>query len=174
MTKDTEQQLNDLVKTLTRSLAKVSREKREIREELDNLNKTLEDGRETWSRHQPWNENGLPVPRLELHWKKDGEYDSRCWYLLVYKHLLHTEEKPDIVAVPLGLTRSGGGSRNQQGFMFGEYVDTPFRDGAHAAHDSTQLKIPLYVTNEDGAVDFIDVSDGYQNRRSTIVRRPGK
>jgi hypothetical protein len=58
--------------------------------------------------------HGLPVPRLQMsmHEGHFGHYEFECRYDLVYEHLLG-----EIVLVPLGSTRIGGGGKLQ-----GDYI----------------------------------------------------
>ena len=114
--------------------------------ELDEVNetiRTLEDGIESlkdgWQRHQQSEDDGkLPVPRLELVYiQVDRWFDFKVVYRLVTKHLLG-----HLVLIPLGQTRCQGGS--------GQVPDSlPFRDGAHALHDSGLLGLPAYKIMPD-------------------------
>jgi hypothetical protein len=86
----------------------------------------------------------LPLPRLEFVWipLTDDWGSYVVEYRLVRRHLLgHLE------AAPLGSTRtnsSGGSSRKPwEGDKEAFYL--PFRDSAHAAHDTAHLGIPLYA-----------------------------
>lgn len=96
----------------------------------------------------------LPVPRLQFRWEEDGEY---CHYELVLrlsewdirreKGGEETEKRSRNMAVPLGLTRVGGG-RPERGYLRDDgsfEVDTPYRDGNHARWDGEQLGLPIYA-----------------------------
>lgn len=171
MTKKTEQQLNALIESLQQQLEAAESRANEADEKADRLKAFADDGRNTWAQPRPWEENGLPLPRLELHWSYDSddrEFDKRCLYVLVYRHFLASCSGggSHIVANPMGLTRVGGAS----GFVrSGGMIDTPFREGAHAKSDAEHLKLPLFVTTEDGDVDEI-ICRGPETER-LVVRR---
>ena len=110
--------------------------------------------------HLPWTQHeeieatpDMPVPRLEMVWEEGKfprDYQYRCAYRLVYRHLLG-----HLVAVPLGETMVGSTKPPDH---FGE-IDTPFRDGAHIKSDARQLGLPAYVRWGD-KVERIDPGTG--------------
>jgi len=83
--------------------------------------------------------NGLPIPRLELRWRAlDGD-NAICDYLLVQRHYLG-----HLIATPLSSTKVGGGGSRE----YCARLDTPFRDGAHIKHDAAHFKLPAFVCFE--------------------------
>ena len=103
----------------------------------------------------------LPVPRLELVWEllDDRGYNKRCWYYLVYEHLLG-----DIVKVPMGMTKVSGGGRSPWREVAdpntGQRIDTPFRDHAHVLTDAKSLNLPAFVVREGKAQEMIPNPEG--------------
>lgn len=97
----------------------------------------------------------LPVPRLELRWREDGEgWGEIVDYGLVYRHFLGT-----VLFVPLGSTSIGTyvGDRDPES---ADQLEMPFRDGAHAQHDAPQLGLPLYLVHErTGLVRQVDLTE---------------
>lgn len=86
----------------------------------------------------------LPVPRLEIRWRRveqDARYNWEAWYCLVYRHLLG-----EILFVPLGREKVWRGAK--QPLVEGGVVDTPFRNGAHILYDMLNLNLPGYVVCE--------------------------
>lgn len=83
---------------------------------------------------------GLPVPRLEIRYRKLAEYESASAadYGLVYSHFW----KNEIFFVPISSTRCGGGRTEHE-----DYLDLPFRDGAHIKNEMKQLNLRGFVTN---------------------------
>lgn len=125
---------------------------------------------------------GLPLPRLEVVMSPHrdlGWGHTVIEYRLVMRHLLgHLEARP------LGRTvRRGSGGEpwpNQttvpehlSGKMsFDEWRISwamPFRDGAHAVHDSAHLGLPLYVQTQFGMEPLI--STGHQAEKGLAHRR---
>ena len=88
--------------------------------------------------YQMEDDDGLPVPRLELRWTRIdcGEWVWFCEYNLVTLHLLG-----EYWATPMGGTKRGGARPP----MRGEMVDVPFRDNAHIRHDAKQLNLPAFA-----------------------------
>jgi hypothetical protein len=122
--------------------------KTQLQDRVDELEQELEDLKEASERDQLWtthlidksaNTGGLPVPRLELVWKKMREpkdgYTWYCRYDLVKNHLVG-----EINRIPLGGTRSSGYHDGVNGT-----VGTPFRDGAHILFDARELRLPAYA-----------------------------
>lgn len=109
----------------------------------------------------------LPLPRLQLTWEHIGGREWRCNYDLlvpVAKYdVRNNGPEPDfeIAAGPgytkahfghTTVTRSSGPIKPdyENGKPNGEtYLDTPFRDGAHAKWDSFALGVPAFVVYED-------------------------
>jgi len=79
----------------------------------------------------------LPVPRLEIRYRKYDDFNVIADYGLVHTHLLG-----DILFVPFGSTRIGGTRSREEG-----HLDLPFRDGAHIMNDMWELRLPAYVVN---------------------------
>lgn len=100
----------------------------------------------------------LPIPRLEMEWKKDGEtwQTATCFYHLIYRHTIG-----HVVGVPMGNTTSRGGSDISPASrkMYKDAIYTPFRDGVHIARDSESLNLPAFVICED-RIDRISMVDG--------------
>ena len=80
---------------------------------------------------------GLPLPRLEMRYRKHGDYNVIADYGLVHKHLFG-----DIIFIPFSSTRIGGVSACKEDFL-----ELPFRDGAHIQNEMWDLKLPGYVVN---------------------------
>lgn len=80
---------------------------------------------------------GLPVPRLEIRYRKYDDYNVIADYGLVHRHLLGK-----IDFIPFGSTRIGGARSLEP-----EHLDLPFRDGGHILNDMWELKLPAYVVN---------------------------
>lgn len=108
----------------------------------------------------------LPVPRLELRWDADDappegypQGTRACRYLIVLPlkpwDIRREDENcvqvRDVLEKELGCTiRSGGDSRLV--WHDSNTVDTPFRDGQHAAWDSFTLNIPAYAVSGEYAM----------------------
>jgi hypothetical protein len=110
--------------------------------ELRRRDEADEDAAWSWARHYVSAEaEGLPVPRLEIRWSRigGGEWNWLATYGLVYRHLLG-----HVVVVPLGMTRVGGAGEP----LTDGQVDVPFREGAHALHDSLELGLPAFAVFE--------------------------
>jgi hypothetical protein len=137
----------------------------DLYQEVERLERQLDTSVLGWSRHRPWKEDGLPVPRLELRWKLTAPGEAVALFVLVYRHFLDHVE-----AVPLGQTRcSGGGYRVGENrpadmpplFHAGTYagmpgLDLPFRDGSHLKHNAKHLGLPAYISTDDGDVTQLD------------------
>ena len=174
----TEKNLNKLIAQLEARNAELEDELSKATDRIDTLECIREEGRDTWAFPRKWDEKGLPLPRLEMHWSRSDEdgWNLRCLYVLVYAHLLDgCGGKRHIVAKPLGMTRSNRSvpvssfieTRGMPGEAR-EIIATPFRDGAHAMHDAKHLNLPLYVTTEDDDAAIVE-GDGQR-----IIRRAGK
>lgn len=112
---------------------------RELEREIERL-KDLR----PWTEHGTVEDDGLPVPRLEMAWEKGSfrSYQYRCQYRLVYRHLLN-----HIESVPLGETLVGGHT-DPDGYK-GLKMILPFRDGAHIKSDAKHLNLPAFVRWDD-------------------------
>lgn len=136
------------IKRLEDLLNEKDRKIDELHEKLDKL-EDLKSREWGWCIHSEGkNENGLPVPRLEIRAKTmSGNWGNFEWiYCLVYKHLLG-----HIVKVPLGKTTTQSGRELPP--IFDGRIEGPFRDGAHLMHDSETLKPPaFYVVETDPPV----------------------
>lgn len=94
---------------------------------------------------------GLPLPRLELLWKRTSRDWSKkyCIYSLVIpltkndirRENINGNKIREIYRIIIGRTRCTGGSKP----VLNGVVDTPFRDRAHAKWDSEVLRIPVYA-----------------------------
>ena len=107
----------------------------ELREQLESRANEIRGSKWGWAIGRTIEDDEtLPVPRLELRYEKnDGEWRNYfVHYLLVLRHLLD-----HIYVVPLGSTKIGGYGKEPP-------TDLPYRDGAHAAHDSTHIGVPVY------------------------------
>lgn len=135
--------------TIEERLSQTIDEQEERISELEEENRILR-AFVPWTEHTIAKEDaplGLPLPRLEIVWKKlerdPRGYDWRCTYQLVYRHLVD-----DVVSVPLGetkitWTREPVGSDGK--------IELPFRDGAHIHHDAMELDLPAFVRYGDRA-----------------------
>jgi hypothetical protein len=124
---------------------------RELREATDRQEADWE-----WARHstRKMDADNLPVPRLEMRWVQESEdgYMQRWDYALVYRHTLD-----HLVVVPLGQTRTQGGRGEPP--IYGERLQTPFRDGVHICRDTEHLGIPAFGIC-DGKVWRLWMQDG--------------
>jgi hypothetical protein len=91
----------------------------------------------------------MPLPRLELRWKKDGKDWTRsiCEYLLILPlgeyDIRRTKKQPNF-EVLISTTKSKGSTDHSP--VYNGKVHTPFRDGAHAQWDSEVLGgLPVYA-----------------------------
>lgn len=124
----------------------------ELQEKVDEF-ENLEEREWGWCRHEgfPKDKNKLPVPRLEIRARAiNGNWSNFEWiYCLVYRHLLK-----DLIFVPFGRTGSQG-SRSEPPIYHGpetegNYINTPFRDGAHLFNDMECLNLPgFYIIETD-------------------------
>ena len=176
-TKRTEKQLNNYIDEMEAKLERLQEELDEAENVAAEATERLEKDTAGWALPRKWSEKGLPVPRMEMHWVRDNSYTLRCVYVMVYRHLVDREDRPEIIGTPMGQTTSNGGENRsfiERGDN-GPCLITPFRDWAHACSDSLQLKLPLFITTEDDdvcQVDFKKKVDGvYQ---MTMTRRAGK
>lgn len=78
----------------------------------------------------------LPVPRLEMNYRFEGDYTVIADYGLVYKHFLG-----QLVFMPFGSTRIGGGRYGDTQRV----MELPFREGVHILSDMAQLNLPGYM-----------------------------
>lgn len=157
MSTTVEQALADTIADLKTKLEKQKKRLEEVAERAYKLNELLNNDDLGWSTLSlDDDDGGLPVPRLELRWKTN-EHSATCWYLLVHLHL-----RGHVQINPLGMTKCRGYGGNLT--AHGDTRDIPFRDGAHAQHDSVSLGLPLFVTTPDGYAGRIE------NGTQTIVR----
>lgn len=123
----------------------------ELREQLESSKNEIRGSKWGWATGRTIaDDETLPVPRLELRYEKnDGEWRNYfVHYLLVLRHLCG-----HIYAVPLGSTKIGGyGGPTPP-------TDLPYRDGAHAAHDSAHLGVPVYRITPGRAPEIVDMKD---------------
>lgn len=111
--------------------------------------------------------NELPAPRLELRWDADDAPPPEgypvgtraCRYLIVLplgqwdirREDEHCNQVRDTLEKELGCTIRSLGNP-QLVWHDPNTVDTPYRDGRHAAWDSATLKIPAYAVAGDYAM----------------------
>ena len=132
-----------------------------LRDERDSLRGVIDGLRDGWCRHTMIDPDpAMPVPRLEIAYEQHKEWFSyTATYRMVMVHLLGHH-----VAIPLGQTKVNGGS----GKPPSEHL--PFRDGAHAAHDSVHLGLPLFKVMPGeppvllGLIDYPQTAVGAQHR----------
>lgn len=136
MSDESEEKVSAALERLEGLLADKDEELSEANATIERLENELEGSREGWRLTLMIDDDGeLPVPRLEMVYTYLYE-DWRNYqvvYQLVFKHLLGK-----LMIVPLSRTTVQGGD--------GEPPDNvlPFRDGAHARHDSGHLDMPVY------------------------------
>ncbi len=170
----TNDNLNKLIAKHEERIEELESELQEQTNANETLTRRIESEDATWAQPRKWDEDDLPMPRLEMRWTRDDSYTSRCTYVLVFPHFLDKslgEDERDIVSKPLGQTKSQGSERLTF-WRFGDAeLDTPFRDGAHAFHDAKVLKLPLFITTEDG--DATEVMFDGDKRGQRVIRRGG-
>jgi len=104
-------------------------------------------------------ESELPCPRLELRWANGGSYGRRCDYNIVIPI-----DKYDIregspaqhgseLRFCMGWTTVNGG--RDESPMCGEVIETPFRDGRHAAWDRYRIGFPAFVVWDGKAQSIV-------------------
>ena len=122
----------------------------QLREAEDKI-ATLEQEIESTQLHDDWHwrqirqlskeENlDLPVPRMELRYRKD-DYNSYADYGLVIKHMMG-----HIDFIPLSSSRV---SKD-----YADKLTLPIRDGAHIIFDKENLSLPGYVVFGDKSKDI--------------------
>lgn len=107
----------------------------------------------------------LPVPRLELRWEESQEaarFPSHRSFVCTYEMVLpvnrydvRNQDRSGIVRVKLGETKSS--RANAPDYIKIDGIDTPFRDGVHAACDSARLRLPAFATY-NGFGTFVEPS----------------
>jgi len=135
-----------------------------------------------------WHSKGLPVPRLELSWKRtpatsgddDSEMSYSCTYLIVTYHQHPTLDA--VVAMPLGKVYLSASEMNMIKMTLTDHnhecpenrhlTAVPFRDFAHALSDSVQMGLPLYVTNEANQGPVLIEADGSQIKATIGEKKP--
>jgi hypothetical protein len=160
--------LNALLEIVRDERDRFKEEARVAGNERDNLRYQLEQDRLGWSIPREWKEDGLPVPRLELHWRRlDDSFTTEAVYMLVRRHFLAAiGGRPSIVANVLGVTTCRGGNRARS-FWHVDELDLPFRESAHMSHDAKHLELPLFGTTEDG--DQVEINR--ETRAQRVIRR---
>jgi hypothetical protein len=99
----------------------------------------------TWMKQSERPEReGLPVPRLEIRWKKLDEWNWLAEYNLVYKHFLG-----HVITQPLSCTKTSGSAPKHSHVQKNGEIELPFRDGAHIMHDARELNLPAFAISED-------------------------
>jgi len=127
----------------------------QLRTKIEVLQDKLDDEKWRWARHTKAAEDALPVPRLEIRyrrvsgtWRNPDAWETKeACYNLVYRHLVD-----GIVTVPLGLTRVDGGT-GAPPVVNGEVV-LPYRDGAHIYHEMMTLGLPGFAICGDVVTDL--------------------
>lgn len=136
-----------LAKAINEKNAKIEEQEEKIQElereleEIEDKFNALKDG-EDWAwrdiREISEEENlGLPLPRMELRYRRYDDFHVVGDYGLVIRHLLG-----QINFIPFGSTKIGGRIA-----LLPDHLDTPFRDGGHLQNDAWELKLPAYVVN---------------------------
>lgn len=137
----------------------------------NDLGEFLERERAERARQQAWEaekqrkiastipESELPCPRLELRWANGGSHGRRCDYNIVipiHKYDIR-EDSPahhgSELRFCMGWTTVSGG--RDESPMYGEIIETPFRDGKHAQWDSHTTGFPAFVV-WDGKAQSIE------------------
>lgn len=136
-----------------------------LKSRISQLEQQLQSAASGWREPRSLAEDmSLPIPRLELQYTPDPELGWSSYtvvYMLVHKHLLG-----HLSGIPLGSTKIEGGDGQRP-----DDDHLPFRDGAHAAHDSAHLGLPTYRVVDGVAkrLHFTEwphqVSLGMQHRR---------
>lgn len=145
-------------------IGRLHMELKETQDELSDAQTRLEEAegayqmRHSGYKKDPWGSGKLPVPRLQFHYEKlePGEgYDWAVIYSLVFMHRLG-----HIHAVPLGITKVGGGERYDgplEGKMGGgTQLYDPFRDGIHIRSDRNHLNLPAFKVHGDRIEEIVD------------------
>lgn len=137
----------------------------ELAEANRKLERELEGSLSGWANHQLLKDEDatLPLPRLEMVYVPVDEWRSyKVVYRLVYEHLVD-----GTIGVPLGETKISGGVGNEP-----EPDHLPFRDGAHAHHDSAHFGFPLYRRYPGKTAErILDADYGPQRTRGLGHRR---
>lgn len=131
-----------------------------LKGKLREAEETLENDWSQWGQHFKSDEShGLPVPRLEVRWKKCGDswYERTAVYSLVRQWFVN--EPP--MAVPLSSTRCSGGN-GRRPLNFDGTVDLPYRDGAHIYWDMMNLRLPAFAICEEVVTDLSTKRPGYE------------
>lgn len=153
----------DAVQRLQEILDAKDAEIEESNGKLERLERQLAGSLNGWRESEEWTDDGeLPVPRLELVYRQLSGWGSyEVVYRLVMKHLCD-----QIVGVPLGRTKIDGSDR--------EPIGLPFRDGAHAMHDSAHLQLPVYrlLPGKPPKLVKDDGDYAHQIKRGAEHRRP--
>ncbi len=103
----------------------------------------------------------LPLPRLQLTWKQESGLKWNCSYDLlipVDENDGRNKNNTGCIKVNLGQTEVTGSSPLRTEKDGKRYLNTPFRDGAHAVWDSSSLCIPAFIVYENVA-EAIPASD---------------
>lgn len=165
MTPMTEAQLNAHIDLLNKEIGQLKEQVEELEGEKRSLTRRLEDDEFGWALPRKMEYNDLPLPRLELEWSDDGSgYNRVCTYMLVYEHFLGRRkiagnDDAEVVGIVLGRTKQSGGRRTTylERFVDDEtpQIETPFRDWSHALSDMEHLKLPLYITTNNGDISIV-------------------
>lgn len=179
----TEKNLNKMIEQLEAKVEKIEHELSEANDKVDNLQDQIATDAFTWASPREWDENGLPLPRLEMHWERDDDegYTTRCTYGLVFPHFLDTMSGPDdrnIVMKPFSQTTRSGSRQGKFVEKWGPEerleITTPFRMGPDAAHAARVLNLPLYITTEDDDVSLVVLAPRPADSTQKMLRIAGK
>ena len=123
-----------LLERLNEQIGELEYAKMKLEEKIDDQ-KHLADWHWRQIRQLTEEENlGLPIPRLEIRYRKDA-YNSYADYGLVTRHLMK-----HIDFTPMSSTRV---SKD-----YADKLELPYRDGAHIVHDKENLNLPAYIVFE--------------------------
>lgn len=134
----TEERLEELLDQKDEEIARLS-------QELDALKNKARADAWAWAIHTESPEReGLPVPRLEIRYKRTGLACYEWTSALCYRDLTKT-----VICVPLGHTRVDRiCGENSAPVCKGE-PELPYRDGAHVLSNSLELDLPLFAIVDD-------------------------
>ena len=105
-----------------------------------------------------WAKKGLELPRIEVHLTYERGSGMYSVEYLVRRRILD-----DIEAVALN---AGHGMGRSEYWTHGELYTT-WRISADARSDAKALKLPLYITSEQGDITSMDIESGVQ----TVIKR---
>lgn len=115
-----------------------------------------------WCRHRKLesDDTALPVPRLEFEWTDTSLRGTWSKYIVEYR-MVTMHFLGHLQVIPLGVTEVTGAGSNSAPYEQENDRGLPFRDGAHALHDSSHLKLPLYKVTPSGHVRILLEADDH-------------